>query len=140
MCPIPTGFTILIADRNRRVRDFLKREMLNEGFGVHLAENAGELLYEALNLDPLDLIIVDPDLPGAEPLDLLRDLQRRRPPVPVVVHTHYINSGPEAAGCSGADRCLMIEKGGSSVEKLKQVAFQMLNLSRGNPEPEAGKS
>jgi DNA-binding NtrC family response regulator len=139
MCPIPTGFTILIADRNRRVRDFLKREMLKEGFGVYLAENAGELIYEALNRNPLDLIIVDPDFPGAQTTDLLRELQRRCPPVPVVVHTHYVNSWPEAAGCSGAGRCLVIEKGGSSVEKLKQVASQMLNLNRGDPEQGSGK-
>lgn len=123
------GFTILIADRNPRVRDFLKREMTREGYRVHLAESAGELLRLARHHDPLDLIIVDPDFPGAAAPALLQSLQSRLPPVPVVVHCHYANAGHDPAG-SAADRCQVVEKGGSSVEKLKQVASAMIRRHR----------
>jgi DNA-binding NtrC family response regulator len=129
MCTKPKGFTILIADRNPRVRDFLKREMIKEGYRVHLAESAGELLSGALHLDPLDLIIVDPDFPGAAAPVLLHGLQSRFPPVPIVVHTHYVNAGIEPAA-SASGLCRVVEKGGSSVERLKQVASEMINHHR----------
>jgi DNA-binding NtrC family response regulator len=122
-------FTILIADRNPRVRDFLKREMIREGYRVHLAESAGELLRGALHYDPLDLIIVDPDFPGAAASALLQSLQSRFPPVPVVVHSHYVNAGIDPAGAT-SDLCQVVEKGGSSVEKLKQAASAII---RRNP-------
>ena len=118
------AFTILIADRNPHVRGFLQREMIKEGYSVRLAENAQELLKWAFQAEPLDLIIVDPDLPDAAISSLLQKLQDRIPPVPVVVHTHYPSHspGPEA----GADYWVIVEKGGSSVERLKQVASDML--------------
>ena len=59
-------FTILIADRNSHVRKFLQREMTAAGYRVRLAENAGEVLKCAFRHEPLDLVILDPDLPGAE--------------------------------------------------------------------------
>ena len=37
-------FTILIADRNRNVRNLLQREMTSEGYQVLLAENAREVI------------------------------------------------------------------------------------------------
>jgi DNA-binding NtrC family response regulator len=132
----PAGFTILIADRNPRVRDFLKREMTREGYRVHLAESAAELLHGAVHLDPLDLIIVDPDFPGAAAPGWLDSLKRERPAVPVVIHTHYVTTGVETAECRIEKDCLVVEKGGSSVEKLKQLASEVAGRSRkGSGEP-----
>lgn len=37
-------FTLLIADRNRNVREFLKRELIAEGYGVKVARNGQEIL------------------------------------------------------------------------------------------------
>ena len=37
-------FTILISDRNRNVREFLKREMMGEAYRVRLAKSWREVL------------------------------------------------------------------------------------------------
>ncbi|MBU1398308.1 MAG: response regulator, partial [Proteobacteria bacterium] len=56
---------ILIADRNSNVREFLRREMMAEGYSVELAENGREVLKWAYHREPADLLILDPDLPDA---------------------------------------------------------------------------
>ena len=114
-------FTIVIADRNPHVRGFLQREMSREGYRIRLAENARDLLQWAFNHEPIDLIILDPDLPGAVDSHLLEALQVRVPPVPVVLHTHYASALPEAGA-----KLIPVEKGGSSVERLKQIADSLL--------------
>ena len=114
-------FTIVIADRNPHVRGFLQREMSREGYRIRLAENARDLLQWAFNHEPVDLIILDPDLPDAVDTHLLDALQDRMPPVPVVIHSHYANALPVAR-----PMFIPVEKGGSSVERLKQIAENLL--------------
>lgn len=111
----------MIADRNPHVRGFLQREMGKEGYRIRVAENARDLLQWAFNHEPVDLIILDPDLPDAVDSHLLDILQNRMPPVPVVIHTHYANALPEAGATF-----IPVEKGGSSVERLKQIAENLL--------------
>ena len=90
-------FTILIADRNSHVRKFLQREMTAAGYRVRLAESAGEVLKCAFRHEPLDLVILDPDLPGAEDTSLLQHLFDRIPALPVVVHSYSAEYGSELA-------------------------------------------
>lgn len=113
--------TIVIADRNPHVRAFLQREMSREGYRIRLAENARDLLQWAFNHETIDLIILDPDLPDAVDTHLLDALQDRMPPVPVVIHTHYANALTVARATF-----IPVEKGGSSVERLKQIAETLL--------------
>jgi DNA-binding NtrC family response regulator len=118
---VPKTFTILIADRNPHVRGFLQREMSKEGYRVRLAESAQDLLQWAFNHEPINLIILDPDLPDAVDAHLLNTLQNRTPPVPVIIHTHYAQSLPETR-----TPFIVVEKGGSSVERLKQITESLL--------------
>ncbi|UCF95328.1 MAG: response regulator, partial [Desulfobacterales bacterium] len=111
-------FTILIADRNSHVRRFLEREMLAEGYQIRLAENGREVLKGAYECDPLDLIILDPDLPDTEAASLLKKLQDRIPPVPVVVHA-FASERPGQSNVAG--EMVFVEKRGNSVERLKQL-------------------
>jgi DNA-binding NtrC family response regulator len=120
-------WTILIADRNPHVRSFLQREMGREGYRVRLAENARDLLQEAFDCDPIDLIILDPDLPDAVDFNLMSALRRRMPRVPVILHAHQAQVPP---GAEGAAPFAVVEKGGSSVERLKEVAEDFLKCAR----------
>lgn len=115
--------TILIADRNPHVRSFLQREMGREGYRVRLAESARDLLEWAVERDPIDLVILDPDLPDAVDVQLMTVLHQRMPLVPVIIHAHRtpVRADPEAAAAF-----LMVEKGGSSVERLKKLAEGLL--------------
>ena len=127
---VPPRFTILIADRNPNVRGFLQREMSREGYSVRPAESADELVRLARGAGPVHLIILDPDLPGASPPALLRALQARLPRVPIVLHTHDPLAARAAAPCSAGPK-LIVEKTGSSIVRLKQVAAV---LADGAPE------
>ena len=116
-------FKILVADRNQHVREFLKRELVAEGYRVGLAKNVQEVLKKVYHSETLDLLILDPDLPGAEGLSLFKKLRDRIPVLPVVVHTYlkdYTNHTDILSEVA------FVEKSGSSVESLKKMVCEIL--------------
>jgi DNA-binding NtrC family response regulator len=116
-------FKILVADRNQHVREFLKRELMAEGYRVRLAKNVQEVINKVYHTQTLDLLILDPDLPGTDKLALLKKLQNRIPALPVVVHTYladYTDITNELSKLS------FVEKSGNSVENLKKVVHEIL--------------
>lgn len=117
-------FTILIADRNLHVRKFLKREMLEEGYRVRLAENGRDVLKWVYHHEPLDLLILDIDLPDVDELSLSKGLQDRIPALPVVVHTYLSDYDVSSTIWNTA---VFVEKKGNSVERLKKVIFDILH-------------
>lgn len=116
-------FTILIADRNRHVREFLKREMLADGYRVELASNGREVLEWIYRRHPLDLLILDLDLPGVGETSLFERLQNRVPTLPVVVHTFLSEYISHPAVLSSA---ALVEKKGNNIDRLKQVVYDVL--------------
>jgi len=115
-------FTILIADKNRHVREFLKREMLAEGYQVRLAKSGREVLKWAYYNEPLDLLILDPDLPDASEIDIIDKLQNRIPTLPVVIHAYR----SDYANChSLLSTAAFVEKNGSSIEGLKKAVSEI---------------
>ena len=116
-------FTILIADRNRNVRKFLQRELTSEGYQVRLAKNAREVIKWTFHHDPLDLIILDPDLPDSDESSVLYDILDRIPVLPVIVHTHL---SEDKIDSKGMNNVIFVEKRGISVERLKQVVYETL--------------
>jgi DNA-binding NtrC family response regulator len=116
-------FTILIADRNPNVREFLRREMMAEGYRVRLAKNGREVLRWIYHYEPLDLVILDLDLPDASDAPLLEKLNDRIPTLPVVVHTF---STDYVASNGNSLPVVFVEKEGNSIENLKKVVADML--------------
>ena len=116
-------FTILIADRNPHVRAFLQREMMAEGYRVRLAKNAREVLEWIYHRGPLDLVVLDVDLPDAGEIALLENLNDRIPLLPVVVHAFstdfYLNATP-------LNKVSFVEKRGNSIEPLKKTVSALL--------------
>ena len=119
---------ILIADRNSNVREFLRREMLAEGYSVELAENGREVLKWAYHREPADLLILDPDLPDADESLLLKKLKQRIPFLPVIFHTFFSDYLSASKIINPTE---FVEKGGSSIEKLKKVVAEILNKTAG---------
>jgi DNA-binding NtrC family response regulator len=109
---------ILIADRNRNVRDFLRREFEAEGFVVSTAKNGEELIIMAHKTDGPDLVIMDLDLPVLDGITVIKSFEERAPALPVIVHSN-------AGGAEGlaAFKCVVafIEKG-ENLELLKRTA------------------
>ena len=81
-------FTILVADRNRRIRQFLMRELAAEGYRVLLAEDKNDLLQIIRRDDTLDLLILDDELLVQEESRILEQLENRIPRLPLIVHSH----------------------------------------------------
>lgn len=115
--------TLLIADRNPHVREFIKREMAKEGFRVLQAEKGRDVIEMVYQCFTLDLVILDPDLPDMEEGVLLKKIGERIPSLPIVIHafdsenTNYFLYLKQAA---------FVEKGGQSIEELKQVVNNLL--------------
>lgn len=78
---------ILIADRNRHVREFLRRELGAEGYQVEVAGDGREVLNLLSSSEPPHLLILDLEIPHLDEMEIWARLQDRRPPVPVVIHT-----------------------------------------------------
>ena len=118
--------TLLIADRNPHVREFLKREMMAEGYHIRLVKSGQELIDHIHDPETLpDMVILDPDLPDANDLSLVHHIHQLAPDLPVVIHTlqtemiHQFNM---------TQSILLIEKKGSSVDHLKQAVKDILNM------------
>jgi two-component system, OmpR family, copper resistance phosphate regulon response regulator CusR len=75
---------LLIIEDEPRILGFLARGMEAEGFTVDGAESGAEGLERALT-SRYDAVLLDLLLPGLDGLSILRELQRRRPDLPVVI-------------------------------------------------------
>lgn len=113
---------ILIADRNPNVREFLRREMSAAGYRVCVAVSGTQALEYASSY-PVDLMIVDPDLPDADSLALLEKLRICAPSLPIVVHA-FLQDNPRR--CE-SNIVAFIEKEAGSIEQLKQVVVNILS-------------
>jgi DNA-binding NtrC family response regulator len=116
-------FTILISDRNRNVREFLKREMMAEGYRVHLAKSGREVLEWAYKKEFIDLVILDLDLPDTSEIAILEKLEDRIPTLPVVIHAFLSDYENPPAVLNAA---ALVEKEGNSVERLKKVVSEIV--------------
>ena len=83
---------ILIADRNRHVRDFLRRELTAEGYQVEVAADGRQVLSRINSADPPHLLILDLEIPYLDEPAMWECLKDCNPPLPVLIHTflpHY---------------------------------------------------
>ena len=113
----------MIADRNPHVREFLRREMTAAGYRILLADKGRDVVKRVYQRDPVDLLILDPDLPDVEESAVLKKILNRIPALPVVVHTFV----PEYETHKDlANAAVFVEKRGSSIDKLRQVVSDLL--------------
>ena len=123
---VKAPFTILIADRNRYVREFLKRELTGEGYRVILAKSAQEILDRIDDKKHVDLLILDLDVPGAKELSVLEKAEACIPPLPVVVHSFFSEYRDYS---SLSSTTVFVEKRGTNIDHLKQVVLDSLQKS-----------
>jgi len=119
--------TILIADRNPHIRDFLSREMALKGYRVCLAKSGREVLKWVSNHESIDLVILDLDLPDASEVAILEKLEDRMPTLPVVVHAFLSDHANHPAFLNAA---AIVEKKGNSIERLNKVVYEILRKSK----------
>ena len=117
------AFIIMIADRNRNVRCFLRREFEEEGYLVILAKDGKELLRMA-SVGPVpDLLILDLDMPYVDGVKILEQLKDWVPSMPIVIHTTSL----EYEGHSTVREAVaFIEKTGDNIDHLKELVEETL--------------
>ncbi len=125
-------FTLLIADRNRHVRDFLRREFMADGYAVELARDETELLSIIQADEPPDLIIVDLETPCSKGPEAIEKLLALNPLVPVVIHT-FLSEEAAQEICERA--AAFLEKRGNNIDHLKETVLTVLRKSYPNRFP-----
>ncbi len=117
---------LLIADRNPHVREFLKREMMAEGYQIRLVKSGQELIDDVHNPDTLpDMVILDPDLPDANDQSLVHHIHQIVPGLPIVIHTLQTEMIHQL---DAVHPVIFVEKKGSSVDHLKQAVKDLLDM------------
>ena len=94
---------ILVVEDERKVADFVRRGLEEEGYGVDVlgdGRNAGD---QAGVVD-YDAVVLDLMLPGRSGLQVLRDIRARKPRLPVLILTAKDSHEDRVVGLdSGAD-------------------------------------
>ena len=119
-------FNILLSDRNHNIREFLRRELVKEGYRVDEAKDAWEILKLVLAEKPPDLLILDPELPYVSGLGIFEKLELRKPSLPVVIHTFDIE---EAKSLPLKFTVAIVEKKGNNIDRIKSVIADLLKKS-----------
>ena len=119
-------FTILISDKNRNIREYLRRELVLEGYRVRVAKNAFEILAYIFHREPIDLAIIDPELPDADEVHLIEKMNNRLPILPIIFH--YI-SRDDIRHIDVLGPVNYVEKEGHSIEQLKKAVSELLKGS-----------
>ncbi|MGA2403362.1 MAG: response regulator [Syntrophobacteraceae bacterium] len=116
-------FTILIADKNKNVREFLRRELAAEGYEVVVAKDGAQILAEIDREDKLDLLVLDLEMPDADSSKIFEKTQKRRPPLPVIIHTFLTEESERDVNLNKGN--IYIEKSGN-IDYLKAAVADML--------------
>jgi DNA-binding NtrC family response regulator len=119
---MPEGFTVLITDRNRHVRNFLRRELLTEGYRVEVAADGRDLLRKISIAEPPDLLILDLEIPYSGGPAIVERLQRVNSGLPVIIHAFATEDASHPAVQRTA---AFVEKMGNT-DRLKETVLQVL--------------
>jgi two-component system phosphate regulon response regulator OmpR len=93
---------LLVVDDDRRIRDLLNRYLMEKGFRVTTAADAGEARRKLEGID-YDLLIVDVMMPGETGISLTQSLRKIKT-VPVIMLTALAESNARIEGLeAGAD-------------------------------------
>ena len=114
---------ILVADRNRHVRELLRRELAAEGYQVQVARDGHEVGHLLNGAEPPDLVILDPEIPFLEELATLAHFQEQEPSVPLVVYAF----AAEYALPRAIPKVAAVLEKKEDTDRLKQVVAEVIH-------------
>ncbi|MCL4235164.1 MAG: sigma-54 dependent transcriptional regulator, partial [Deltaproteobacteria bacterium] len=132
---------ILVADDEPNMREALELTLARMGFDVTLATDGQEALARLHSSDPFRLLVTDVNMPRVDGMEVLREAQRIRPAMPVVVITGFgtISNAVEAMKLGAADyivKPFTAEALEAAVAKhLDQVATPMVAAAKSEERP-----
>ena len=94
---------IVVVDDDARIRDLLRRYLVQEGFEVLLVED-GKALTRLMTRENVDLIVLDLMLPGEDGLSICRRLRAANDHTPIIMLTAKVEDVDRIVGLEvGAD-------------------------------------
>ena len=132
-------FTLLFADPNKHIRELLRREFEREGYGVQVAATAKEVSTRIQSGPLPDVLVIDPDLPLVEGLELLKEIEEGAPDLPVIIHTGTTEIYTHPATRTAL---LLLEKTGN-LDPLKRAVAEVCRArapspAEGTGDPDSG--
>ena len=120
--------TLLIVDDEPRIRRIVQMALEDRGYEVLTAGSAEEA-EKIMSAHEIDLVIADLQLPGRSGLELLGDLRRNRPAVPVILITAFgtVETAVEAIKAGAFDYVLKP----FGIDELEALVARALEVSRG---------
>ncbi|MBU1564186.1 MAG: hypothetical protein KJ630_00990 [Proteobacteria bacterium] len=106
-----------MTDINHHIRDFLQRELEKEGCTVCSVKTGVMAYVRIFSSDPLDLIILDPELFHPFDQTLIGKIVHRRSSLQIIIHT-YLDS---IDGIKAGNNIYLVEKSGQSIGSLKAI-------------------
>ncbi len=83
-----SGASVWVADDDRSIRWVLEKALERAGLPARMFANAAEVL-EALATEQPRVLVSDIRMPGTSGIDLLQEVKRRAPGLPVIIMTAY---------------------------------------------------
>jgi CheY-like chemotaxis protein len=120
--------TILFADDNRNVREFLRRELEDEGYHVVLARDGAEAIRLTRRAGP-DVVILDICMPAMDGLEAAGQIGTFWPDVPIIFFTSFDDDCTRDERSCWATAC--VEKR-EDLTELKRVVAAALASHRHN--------
>jgi len=132
-----TGARILIVDDDPSLLRLLDIRLQSAGYAVDTAESAGAALAQAERTTP-DVVVTDLRMHGMDGLDLLGELQQRRPGLPVILLTAH-GTIPEAVSATRSGAVAFLSKPVDRDELLTEIE-RALDVSATWTVPEAWRA
>jgi PAS domain S-box-containing protein len=86
------GARVLLVDDEAMVRDVLMIGLEDAGFVVLTAASGAEAIARLETDEPLDVLVTDYAMPGMDGIALIRQARTRRPDLPCMILTGYVES------------------------------------------------
>ena len=118
--------TLLLADDNRNIREYCKRELEDDGYRVVVASDGSEAL-RLTNCHRPDLVILDIFMPGIDGLEAITRIRITQPDLPVILFTSFADVCTQDERAWSATAC--VEKC-EDLRELKNVVAAALRARR----------
>ncbi len=112
---------IMVADRNRHVRELLRRELSSRGYGVCIAKDDREV-FESISEKTPDLLVLDLELPFDGGMAILSKLKAMGSAIQVVVYSYANDFMPDPSIC---DVSAFVEKT-ENTDRLLSVVSELI--------------
>lgn len=118
------SYKILIADRNRHVRDLLRRELMAEGYDVSVAKDGRDAWVVLNGDDPPHLLILDLEIPYLEDLVEMAHFREGEPTLPLIIFSFL----PEETEDRAVPQAAAFLEKKEDTDRLKAVVAEVIGM------------